>query len=85
MILTRFHKVLIGMLAVQLLFVFLFVVRGGRSASSTVESQLLPDLDATKVTRVQVFGPPNAAAPAKPIDLVKKGANWVLASGCGHC
>jgi hypothetical protein len=77
--LTRFHKILIGMLVVQVLLVLLVAGRSGRS-SATAESKLLPDFDAAKVTRVQVFG--SGATPPKPIDLVKKGdKNWVVASG----
>ncbi|MBX3156084.1 MAG: DUF4340 domain-containing protein [Deltaproteobacteria bacterium] len=79
MMLTRLHKILIGLLAVQLLLVFVFVVGGGGGSSSTVEKPLLAGFDAAKVTRIQVFGPGVDAA--RPVDLVKKGAEWTLASG----
>lgn len=89
--LTRFHKILIGALAVQMVLALIVLTRGDDSAALK-EHTLLPGFDAAKVTRLQVFAP-DASKPdqkdskkdpkdaAKPIDLVKRDANWVLASG----
>jgi hypothetical protein len=74
--LTRFHKILIALLAVQLLLVVLVLVRG-EDTGALKEHPLLAGFDAAKVTRLQVF----ANATAKPVDLVKRDASWVLASG----
>jgi len=74
--LTRFHKVLIALLVVQLVLVAIVMVRGD-DTGSLKEHAVLAGFDAAKVTRVQVF----AGAEAKPVDLVKRDAAWVLASG----
>jgi len=73
--LTRFHKVLIALLVVQLVLVVVVLSRGN-DAAALKEHPLLAGFDAAKVTRVQVF----AKADAKPVDLVKRDAAWVLAS-----
>ncbi len=72
--LTKFHKILLGALAVQ---IALAIVLFARSGEGTVvkEQPLLPGFDAAKVTRMQV-----TAADKPSIDLVKKGSGWVLAS-----
>ena len=79
--LTRFHKILIAALAVQLVLIVIVLMRGDDSAALK-ERPILPKFDAAKVTRLQVFaseaGKPGEAR--KPIDLVKRDANWVLAS-----
>ena len=84
--LTRFHKVLIAALAVQLILAVIVLTRGDDSAALK-EHPLIAGFDAAKVTRLQVFagdsnkadaGKPDAA---KPIDLVKRDTSWVLASG----
>ena len=85
--LTRFHKILIAILAVQLVLVA-FVLTRGDDTAALKEHPILPGFDAAKVTRLQVFGAPEAkpeaksdAKPeAKPIDLKKQGTSWVLAS-----
>ncbi len=74
--LTRFHKILIGALAVQLVLIAIVLTRGDNTAVLK-EHPILAGFDAAKVTRVQVF----AGATAKPIDVVKRDAGWVLASG----
>jgi hypothetical protein len=74
--LTRAHKILIGLLVVQLALVVLML---GRSSEPqpVKEVPLLAGLDAAKVTRVRLF----ASGAAKPgVDLVKKGNAWVVAS-----
>jgi len=73
--LTRFHKVLIALLVVQLVLVVVVLSRGN-DAAALKEHPLLAGFDAAKVTRVQVFAKPDA----KPLDLVKRDAAWVLAS-----
>jgi len=78
--LTRFHKILIAALAVQLVLAVIVLTRGDDSAALK-EHAIVPGFDAAKVTRIQVF----SSATGKPIDLVKKDAakdsSWVLASG----
>lgn len=73
--LTRFNKILIGLLALQVL-IALLVVSGGDDGGPVTEQPLLPGFDAAAVTRVQVF----ESAKDKPVDLVKRGDAWVLAS-----
>ena len=73
--LTKFHKILLGVLAVQIALAVMLFARGGEEGA-VKEQPLLPGFDAAKVTRVQVL----AAGEAKPVDLVKKGSGWVLAS-----
>src|SRR5262249_9079307 len=74
--LTRTHKILIGVLGVQLLLAIVMWVRSG-GASALKEQPLLAGFDAAKVTRVQVF----ASGGDKPAgDLAKKDTTWVLAS-----
>jgi hypothetical protein len=73
--LTRFHKILIAALAVQLVLVVFVMTRSDDSAASK-EHPLLAGFDAAKVTRLQVF----SGQAAKPVDLVKRDAGWVLAS-----
>jgi len=74
--LTRFHKILIAALAVQLVLVVFVMTRGDDSAALK-EHPILTGFDAAKVTRLQVF----SGQDAKPVDLVKRDAGWVLASG----
>jgi len=52
----------------------------GDDAASLKEHPVLAGFDAAKVTRIQIFAAGVAGAPAKPIDLVKRDAAWVLAS-----
>lgn len=88
--LTRFHKILIAALAVQLVLAVIVLTRGNDSAALK-EHTLLPGFDAAKVTRLQVFAPDtsksdaakdakDAKATSKPLDIVKRDSNWVLAS-----
>jgi hypothetical protein len=77
--LTRFHKILIAALALQAALIVVVHTRGSDSAVVR-EQALLPGFDAAKVTRVQVYGP-TGTGDGKPIDLVKRGADWVVASG----
>jgi len=77
MILTRFHKILIAALAIQLVLAVIVLTRGDDSAALK-EHPLLAGFDAAKVTRLRVTGSGDAA---KTIDLVKQGTNWVMASG----
>jgi hypothetical protein len=74
--LTRFHKILLAALAVQLALVA-FVLTRDDDAAALRERPILAGFDADKVTRLQVF----AAGPtAKPVDLVKRDAGWVVGS-----
>lgn len=73
--LTRFHKILIGLLVVQIALVLITHLRGGDDAVLQ-DRLLLAGFDAGTVTRVQIFGGTSAVA----TDLVKRGDSWVLAS-----
>lgn len=75
--LTRFHKILIAALAVQLVLAVILLTRGDQSAAQK-EHPIVAGFDAAQATRVQVFG---SGEGAKPIDLVKKDKDWVMASG----
>src|SRR5262245_70396 len=86
--LTRFHKILIAVLVAQLILTVIVLTRGDDSGVMK-EHSLIAGFDAAKVTRLQVFGeagkPPakpeaGKPDPTKPIDLVKRDANWVMAS-----
>jgi hypothetical protein len=74
--LTRAHKILIGLLVIQVLLVAISLLR--RSEPELVkDAPLLAGFDAAKVTRVRLF----AASAEKPgVELAKKGASWALAS-----
>jgi hypothetical protein len=74
--LTRFHKILIGLFIAQAVLAVIVLSRGDDRAAHK-EHPLFAGFDAAKVTRVQVFGD----KPADKIDVVKRGASWVLASG----
>jgi Domain of unknown function (DUF4340) len=74
--LTRFHKILLGLLAVQLVLIAIVMARGN-DEGALKERLLVPGFDVAKVTRVQVSGPGEGA---KPVDLVKKDSGWVVAS-----
>ena len=52
--LTRFHKILIAALGVQLVLAVIVLTRGDDSAALR-EHPLVPGFDAAKVTRLQVF------------------------------
>lgn len=73
--LTRFHKILIGLLAAQLVLAAIVLTRSDDSAVLDPKP-ILVAFDAAKVTRVQI-----ASANERPLDLVKHGDAWVLASG----
>ena len=75
---TKVHQTLIGLLVVQVALAVVLFARGGEPAVLK-EQPLLPGFDAAKVTRVQV-----TASDAAPIDLVKQGSGWVLASSFGY-
>src|SRR4051794_14359900 len=72
--LTRFHKILLAVLAAQIVLVLVVLTRGGDAPVK--DHVLVPGFDAAKLTRLQVFGAPDA----KPLDLVKRDAGWVVAS-----
>lgn len=79
--LTRFHKILLGLLAAQVLLIIVVAMRGDDSGALK-EHPLVAGFDAAKVTRLQVFagevGKPGETG--KPIDMVKRDASWVMAS-----
>ena len=74
--LTRFHKILIGLLALQLVLAAVILLRG-EGPAIVKDAPLLAGFDAEKVTRVRVFAD-GSDQPA--VELVKKGAAWVVAS-----
>src|SRR5664279_949775 len=65
---------MIGLLGVQVLLAILLLARRGEG-TVVKEQPLLPGFDVAQVTRMQVTADGKA-----PIDLVKKGAGWVIAS-----
>jgi hypothetical protein len=74
--LTRVHKILIGLLVVQVLLVGLTLLRDD-APEVVKDTPLLAGFDHAKVTRVRLF----ASGAEKPgVDLVKKGPTWVVAS-----
>src|SRR5690349_2903236 len=74
--LTRFHKILLGLLAVQIVLIAIVMARGNDDGALK-EHLLVPGLDVAKVTRLQVS---SSGEGAKTVDLVKKDAGWVVAS-----
>jgi hypothetical protein len=73
--LSRTHKILIGMLVVQIALAIVMFARGGDVEPAKARSLLA--LDAAKVTMLQV----GSADPAKPpVQLVKQGTGWVVKS-----
>src|SRR5678815_5171810 len=74
--LTKFHKILLGLLAAQLVLVVIVLTRADDS-QSLKEHVLIPGFDVAKVTRVQVS---SSGEGAKTVDLVKRDAGWVVAS-----
>jgi len=73
--LTRVHKMLIGLLVVQLALAIVTLSRDDDAAPAK-EQPILAGFDAAQVTRLQVFD----GASDKPLDLVKQDTGWVLAS-----
>jgi hypothetical protein len=73
--LTRFHKILIVLLAVQVGLAVAVQLRH-EDAAPVKEHALLAGFDAAKVTRIQITD-----KNGKPVDLAKKGQGWVIASG----
>ena len=74
--LTRFHKILIAALAVQVILIVIVLVRGD-DTGALKEHLLVPAFDAAKVTKLQVY----TSETAKPIELAKRDSSWALASG----
>jgi len=74
--LTRFHKILMAILAVQLVLVVLVLTRGDDEVALK-ERPIVAGFDAAKVTRLQISA---GSGGGKPIDLVKRDAGWVMAS-----
>ena len=74
--LTRFHKILIGLLVVQVALTVLMLVRDDEPGL-VKDAPLVTGVDPAKVTRVRLF----ASGAEKPgVELVKKGGAWVVAS-----
>jgi hypothetical protein len=74
--LTRFHKILLGLLAAQIVLAIVMLARGTTSAARKAEP-VLAGFDAAKVTKLVVF----ASGDAKPaVELAKKNGAWVIAS-----
>jgi|GEM_PF-3499940 len=73
---TRIHKILMAILAVQLVLVVLVLTRSDDEVA-VKERPIVAGFDAAKVTRLQIFA---GQGGGKPIDLVKRDAGWVMAS-----
>lgn len=72
--LTRFHKILIGLLAAQV--VLAVFVHAHNDDGAVLETRpILAKFDAAKVTHVKV-----ATTTGKPIEIDKRGDAWVLSS-----
>src|SRR6185436_8124451 len=69
--------ILLGLLAAQLVLVVIVLTRSD-DGQTLKEHVLIPGFDVAKVTRVQVS---SSGEGAKAIDLVKRDAGWVVASG----
>jgi hypothetical protein len=78
--LTRFHKILIGLLVAQLALAALAWLRAG-DAPPLRDQPLLAGLDVAKVASIKVFGD-SASKPA--IELAKQAAGWSLVSHFGY-
>lgn len=84
--LTRFHKILIAALAVQLVLAVIVLTRGDDSVALK-EHPILTGFDAAKVTALKVTGKPAGATDAakpdasKPVELTKRDKDWILTSG----
>jgi hypothetical protein len=76
--LTRSHKILIVLLAAQTGLAVVTLTRSD-DAAPIKEHPLLAKFDAAAVTRIQI-----ASKSGKPIDLVRRGSDWVIASGYDH-
>jgi hypothetical protein len=72
---TRFHKIMIALLAVQVALAVVMRTRDD-DAAPLKEHPLLAHFDAAAVTRIQI-----ADKDGKPVDLAKRGDHWVIASG----
>jgi hypothetical protein len=70
------HKILIGLLAVQVVLVLVMMARGSDTSAKKSEP-LLPGFDAAKVTKLAVYAK-DGTKPA--VELAKRGASWVVAS-----
>lgn len=75
-LLTKTNKLLIGVLAVQVVLLFVIAIRSSGTSGPVKDQVLLAGFDAGAVTRVQLF----ADSKATGIDLVKRGKDWVMAS-----
>ena len=73
---TRLHKILAGLLVVQVALAIILLTRSD-DTRKLAEKPIVAGFDAAKVTRLRIWDK-DAAQP--PIDLVKRGASWVLAS-----
>jgi hypothetical protein len=71
--LTKFHKILIGLLVVQLGLVVVMALRSGDSAPAK-DQPIVAGFDAKLVTHVAITGD------GKTVTLDKRGLNWVIAS-----
>src|SRR4051812_15631452 len=73
--LSKFHKVLIGLLVVQLALVAIVTLTGGHDAPVTPRP-LLAGFDVAAVTRVQIYGNDGKLA----VDLGKRDTAWTVTS-----
>lgn len=82
---NRVNKILLGALVAQLALLVLVWTSTGDSAPAKPQP-VLAGFDVAKVTRLQVFpsktdeSGATASPPVTPLDLVKRGQDWVVAS-----
>jgi hypothetical protein len=76
--LTRFHKIMIGLLVAQIALLVIVLAHGGE-AGTRAPTPLLVAFDAAKVTHIQVATGDGSGSNA-PLELAKHGDGWVLAS-----
>src|SRR5688572_18161415 len=72
--LTKTNKILLALLVVQLLLAAFVLVRSDDNAVLK-EQPLLAGFDAAAVTKLQIH-----TDKGKPVELVKRGTDWVIAS-----
>lgn len=78
--LTRFHKILIALLAVQVVLAIVMLTRKDDSAAQKPVS-VLAGFDAAKVTKIAVFAK-DGTTPA--VELAKQGSSWAVTSSYNY-
>lgn len=76
---TTVNKALIGLLALQIVVLLGMGLGGGSDRLALAEAvDLLPGLEASKVTTLKIFGPSKDGAGQEQVELVRKGDGWVI-------